>query len=530
MTIALDKGGVLRWHLWLIEALRVRYDVAVLLLALDNAVRLPAACRVAFELERILYRIPSGAAVDTVDAAEIASLPIADIERGHGFDSAIDCTGRLCPGGRRVLTPLFDGMPGEIGLVSALLDNRRIVIAIDDAERPLDSVTATPALADRKVLLHAIDNACSIAVELVIKALERQPIPVTRRLTPPRRDASVAGSLAFVASSLAWKVNRYLSLRLAGREQWSVAWRKTGGVGLIEGRDGDFAVVPDDGRRYFADPFVLRHRGRTAVFMEEFSFATLRGRIAVAMFEDDGALSPPRPALEDDCHLSYPHVFESDGAVWMIPESGDRARVDLYRAVDFPFRWRREATLLEGVAAYDATVMRDGEGWWMFAATRVRRSTGWDVLNAYYAPDIRGPWRPCADNPVVLDARAARSGGGVIAFRGERLRPVQDCSPSYGSAIALWRIDRIDRAGLEQTQVARITSDRFGVHTFNAASGFEVIDGFGRTRGAPSLTVSLRKTPSDPPAVPAPGRRRVEREADGDAGPIPLPQRFGNDA
>jgi len=82
--------------------------------------------------------------------------------------------------------------------------------------------------------------------------------------------------------------------------------------------------------------------------------------------------------------------------------------VDLYRAIDFPFRWKREATLLDGVVASDATLMRDRAGWWMFAATRLWRATGWDSLSVFYAPSLLGPWRACRHNPVVLDATAAR--------------------------------------------------------------------------------------------------------------------------
>jgi hypothetical protein len=494
----LDKGNVLCWHLWLIDSLSAHYDVVVSLAAAEDAVRLPAACRLAFELERLIYRIPPGAAVERVDADAIAVPLTLEFGAADTFDVAIDFTGcgNRAIKAQRILTILFDGLPGEIGAVAALLDGRSICVAVDDSESPV--VWATAALADRKVLTRAIDNACSIAIDLIIKALERDRLPVAAR--PPHaplraRRPGPAAALAYVGFSLAWKLNRFLSLQLAGQEQWSVAYRKVYGRTLITERKGEFTLLPDDGRRYFADPFVLRHRGRTAVFMEEFPFDTMRGRIAVAAVDEDGALSPPRPALEEDHHLSYPNVFVCDGQVWMVPESGANASVDLYRAVDFPFRWRRETTLLDGVVAYDATLLRDDGGWWMLAATRLRRATGWDRLSLFHAPNLLGPWRPCENNPVVLDARAARPAGAVISSLGARLRPVQDCEAYYGAAIGLWRIDRIDREGLEQTQVAKIASDHFGVHTFNSVQDLEVVDAFGKTRGHRSVTLTCANIP-----------------------------------
>jgi hypothetical protein len=227
----------------------------------------------------------------------------------------------------------------------------------------------------------------------------------------------------------------------------------------------------------------LRHNGRTALFMEEFPFDTMRGRIAVAEIEDGGGVTPARPALEESYHLSYPNVFEHDGDIWMVPESGANASIDLYRGVEFPDRWVHEARLLEGLEAYDATFMHNDMGWWMFAATRLRRATGWDSLSIFSAPDLRGPWRSCERNPVVIDAHAARPAGAVIAGMGAHLRPVQDCAAYYGAAIGLWRIDRIDREAFSQRQVATIGSEQFGVHTYNSAQAIEVVDAFGKTRG-----------------------------------------------
>ena len=504
VCVAVDKGNLLRWHLWLIESLREHHDVALISAPMAGLFSIPPACRLVFEIERLIYRIATDAAVDPIDARLVGAPFLSPSDATDMFDVAIDLTGA---GGSavkalRVLTVLFNDAPGEIGMLTALLDNRSIRVTVEDSEQPGAGPTAFPALADRKVMTLVFDNACSIAVDLVINALQMEAPKAICGVSPPRTEAQrrwSAAAMAYLASGIAWKANRLLSSLVAGREQWSVACRKIDDGSLITRGEAEFVLLPDDGRRYFADPFLLRYRGRTALFMEEFPFDTMRGRIAVATIEDDGTVTPPRPVLEEGHHLSYPNVFEHDGEVWMVPESGAGAGVDLYRAVDFPFRWRREARLLEGMSAYDATFLCNSTGWWMFAATRARRATGWDSLSVFHAPDIRGPWRPCAGNPVVLDARAARPAGAVICDFGAPLRPVQDCEAYYGAAIGLWRIDRIDCEIFKQTQVARITSGRLGVHTYNKTHGFEVVDLFGRTRGRRSAMLACE--PVRPPSA-----------------------------
>ncbi len=75
----------------------------------------------------------------------------------------------------------------------------------------------------------------------------------------------------------------------------------------------------------------------------------------------DDAWSPPRTVLERDHHLSYPFVFEHEGAIYMLPETGEAGRIELHRAVEFPDHWELDRVLLDGLTALDATLhVEDG--------------------------------------------------------------------------------------------------------------------------------------------------------------------------
>jgi hypothetical protein len=97
--------------------------------------------------------------------------------------------------------------------------------------------------------------------------------------------------------------------------------------------------LPDDRRRFYADPFPIERDGRLLLFVEDFAHALGYGVISAVEFGGTGPVGVPRPVLDIGSHLSYPFVFEHRGAVWMVPEKRRNGTVDLFRAEMFPDRW-----------------------------------------------------------------------------------------------------------------------------------------------------------------------------------------------
>ena len=198
-------------------------------------------------------------------------------------------------------------------------------------------------------------------------------------------------------------------------------------------------------------------------------------------YGDDGSFGRPVPILETSCHLSYPFVFERDGAMWMIPETSGRRTVELWRADPFPDRWTLHSVLLEDIDLADATIHEIGGRLWMFAASRERWTSSWDALSLFSAETLFGPWIAHPDNPVLVDLEAARPAGRILR-RGDCLvRLVQDCGSGYGAALGFAAIDAISADTYRQTilDVARPAAPDSGLHTYDRAGPIEVIDRFG---------------------------------------------------
>jgi hypothetical protein len=508
ICLFLDPLRCLRWHLWLAKALSDRRDCAIVVEFAATKIPLPRACTLAFEMERLIFGLEREGAMDLVSEVEVTRCCHASSSVGRELDLVIDLAGQQeeLPACRRILTPLFNSLPTELAALSSLLDERAVLIEVHDSADPAGSLHARPALSDRRILTKALDNVLSCATELVLKGLGAVPAAFAldqtaeprRRRRPPERTFT-ADTVAHLARVLAWKSWSFLRQIISGGNSWAVAWRFDHSASLIHDGKARFTILPDDRRRYYADPFPYCHGGRRFLFVEEYQFAAQRGCISVASIEPDGSVSVPRPIIEEAHHLSFPFVFEHDGEIWMIPESGAANRIDLYRADCFPYVWKREGTLLDGIAAYDATLSRQGGRFWIFACLGRWKTSTWDNLCLFHAKSLTGLWMPCATNPVLLDAAASRPAGALFRRNGETFRPAQDCSQIYGGAITICRLDLLSASTFRQRVTGRIQSNALGCHTYNRNSGLEVLDVFGVFHGSKHITASYTPLPADQP-------------------------------
>ena len=241
---------------------------------------------------------------------------------------------------------------------------------------------------------------------------------------------------------------------------------------------------------FWADPFLIREKGRNFVFFEEASLKTGKGHISVIKLDDDGNHSPSEKVLEKDYHLSYPFTFRWQDEWYMIPESAENRTVELYRCMSFPDEWVLERTLMDNVAAYDATLFEHDSTWWLFAGIRERDgASDWDELSLFYSDDpVHGVWTPHPMNPVVSDVRSARPGGRLFRLGGRVIRPSQDSSYRYGYRLVFNEIVELSKTRYRERlyRVIEPGSRRsiLGTHTFSRCKDVAVIDAIHRVSRA----------------------------------------------
>ncbi|WP_293866560.1 formyl transferase [uncultured Alsobacter sp.] len=456
--------------------------------AVDGQPGLPSALTLLFSLENTLFGRPEASRTDLLAPSDWPK----DASRAEP-DLVIDFSGAPSPAapGTRTLVPVYDGTPSEDAIFAALLDERAPGIAFRDVASGEIVAEGLVAIDDFSVLSRSADQAFSRVQTLGLMAAAGGP---RRRLDGPALPASAGRSpLVFLAAQLIGKVANRLTRLASGRpHHWRIAFRPAAAGDRIWDRralpDAAWTFVPDDGARYFADPFPFETHGRMHLFCEEYPYATMRGIISVIEIEAGRQVGPAVPIIETGYHLSYPFIFERDGTIWMVPETSGNNTIELWRCTDFPRGWERHAILVDGVAATDATILFGGERLFMFASVRHAGSASHDALMVWSAPRLEGPWTAFSADPVLVDARSSRPAGRMQVIDGTAWRPAQDCSSAYGGALTLCRVDALDpEAGVfRQTTMARIVppTDRAwtGLHTLNEAGGLEFIDLCGRSR------------------------------------------------
>src|SRR5881396_3168984 len=179
------------------------------------------------------------------------------------------------------------------------------------------------------------------------------------------------------------------------REEYTLAFRhEHWHIGIVDAPIHSF-LEPDSrpdvhwfplpGRgKYLADPFGLPRGDGLEVLFEEV-------------------------VLDLPFHASYPYLVERRGTVFCIPETSQGREVALYRAVEFPHRWTKEATLIRGVAAVDNTVFEHEGRFWLLHTDA--EDGLFAKLRIWHAPELLGPWQPHEANPVKTDIRSSAPAG-----------------------------------------------------------------------------------------------------------------------
>jgi hypothetical protein len=388
-------------------------------------------------------------------------------------------------------TPLYDGVPEEEALLGALIDGRVPHLEIEVSPGSTIVESEVVILEEARSVRERFEYLTEHVQRMLLRALsapgraapklnkERSPLPNLWRM---------GRSAARLITSSALRRLYQLCLH---SPHWRVGWRFVGDDGVWARRSlggVPWTSISDTGSHFYADPFPFTFEGRTFVLVEDFDHYLGRGIISAIPFDQSGQIGSAEPVLSEPWHLSYPFVFEHDGQVWMMPESAAARKVSLYRGAPFPSRWAHEVDLLEDVDAHDASIVKFGGKWWIFATLRDQFGGAFDSLVLFFSDDLFGPYLPHNSNPVLTNASQARQAGQFLLDRGRLFRPVQDCRGGYGRALGLAEV-----LSLNQHEFAQVVSTELRpdvnwpgrrLHTLNKFDNLECIDG---SRNSPKL-------------------------------------------
>jgi hypothetical protein len=312
------------------------------------------------------------------------------------------------------------------------------------------------------------------------RTIPSAPYKGKRRIyrTPTNRDM-----LAWLGPILLKKAISYPFRRETG-QHWRIASRVNGEPLHDLDSESDcsgFRWIDSPQGHFWADPFAFEHEGKCWAFFEDYSYKDRRASIACSQVSPQGEFGPPVLCLDHPSHhYSYPYIFRAESEIFMIPESFDSNRVDLYRCRQFPNQWVREAVLLEG--KFVDTTIWEHDGLWWFATTSADPSPGAGCLLLFYSTSLTGDWHFHPANPISTDIRRDRGAGRVFRSHNRLIRPSQSCAPSYGHSVTFNQITELSKQRYSERPLKTITPESWegvsGVHTYNWVGNVELIDGW----------------------------------------------------
>jgi hypothetical protein len=383
----------------------------------------------------------------------------------------------------------FDADPGElleelpVGFWEVIDGRETLTTVLRAQTRAIHHRVGATALGS--VVLTAMQALWRQSGDLAIKLGQLASLGSQALVDAQPPQAQARGVPGLVRTAALWTklavrvARRWAALR--GRQyQWHLLAAPSAGDPRGEFNIARYAAIVPPVDRLWADPFAVVHEGRTFVFVEEQRFDERFGHVSVTEVSADRHHATPRTVLERPYHLSYPFVFRWADQWFLLPESLEAGRLELLRAVDFPYRWETDRILLDDAVA-DATLAHIDGQWWMFAARWPAENLDCDELHLYRAPSPLGPWTPHPRNPVRCDVTRSRPAGRFVFHDGSWWWPVQDGAKRYGYAVRWHRIVRLDDAGLEDEPGPVLqpggSGGLLGVHTMNVAGAVCFADG-----------------------------------------------------
>ncbi len=228
--------------------------------------------------------------------------------------------------------------------------------------------------------------------------------------------------------------------------------------------------------RFFADPFLwYQDKTRYYILAEEMCFFEEYGKIVLlAVDKESFSLKERRVVIREPYHLSFP--FCKEGGEWITPEAAQSGTCVQYR-LD-----RKGLDILEKRTVSECgiidPVFLELEGESVLFGSKTEDPKG--KLFAYCKGE-RGIYAPL-DLPVREGTDVSRNAGAFFTFQGKMIRPVQDCTDRYGSAVVLMQVEDPTPESYSEIPIARIDARHNPpyhetLHTLNVYGKIALVDG-----------------------------------------------------
>lgn len=164
--------------------------------------------------------------------------------------------------------------------------------------------------------------------------------------------------------------------------------------------------------------------------------------------------------IKEKFHLSYPHIFEYGGKIYMIPESCFSNKLLLYECKEFPYKWEKKYVLKDNFSCYDSTIFQLDKKLYLFTTERNSKETYLFQIRKLFKSELQ------LEKKNILPL-AYRGGGNTFRVNNELFIPIQPSEVKfYGEKLCIYKIVRKENKEIffEFAYNIKIPSSYKGIH------------------------------------------------------------------
>ncbi|MEX0285131.1 MAG: hypothetical protein AB3N23_11020 [Paracoccaceae bacterium] len=374
----------------------------------------------------------------------------------------------------------------DSGVEAALAGDPATRVKMDHWDSSGQKTTLANAVYDTKFAAfrnvgYVREKSVQLIIHLLAQLHRDRALPVPEMLpVDEQKNVNFFGYGLRTAQELGSRIKEKVIVKSGGTPGGFGLRIGTGDVANFDPASGIDLPMPK--RHFWADPFLLEHEGKVYCLFEDYDYERHLGHIGAGILTDDGMDYLGRAHVVPH-HLSFPYIFKHGGDIWMMPETHQAKRLELWRATKFPLEWELHSTAFEGRGLADSVLFEHADDWWLLTGYCTDGFGDFcGELHLFRTSGLDMAWmEPHPLNPVVVGADTARLGGRIHKVGDRLLRVSQDNSGGiYGWGLNVMEIERLTRDDYVERRIRHITPDfapgLVGCHHFDCAGGRWIMD------------------------------------------------------
>jgi len=233
---------------------------------------------------------------------------------------------------------------------------------------------------------------------------------------------------------------------------------------------------------FWADPFLFISKKKKYVFFEKFKKKENKGILSVGELKNNKLINI-KDILIKKYHLSYPFVFKRGKSFFLIPETNENKRLEIYISKKFPYKWELYSTAFHGEIVADPTILSYQKDLWLFINKTEKKLNKLNKdLYIYKISNLKfSKMIPHKKNPVISNLTSGRNAGNFFIDKNKIYRPSQINKKNiYGYGICISEIKILNIKNYVENKVKLIKPNFFenlrGVHHLSKNGKYSLMD------------------------------------------------------